>query len=105
MGRALDIVLVAWKPNERAYADALVSLFVRMQSEMHLEAIIYNKVEYNAVGSPSPRIASSTMTAKQKYDYEHTSHIHIQWFDHQKDLSDFAESLVYELQNDSVIQA
>lgn len=91
-GRALDIVLVAAVPSERAEADELVRVFLELRETMHWGAVIYNKEQWNSAGSKSPRISKET-DAWEKARDEHVTHIHIEWPDHRKDDDSFFTDL------------
>jgi hypothetical protein len=103
-GRALDIVLLAGNPVERAEADELVRLFRRMADTIQWGGLIYNKKEWTPSGAEMPRLfrprnadEPAAVYAEKKAKFEHITHIHIEWPDHKKDLDDFADALVAEL--------
>jgi hypothetical protein len=97
-GRALDIVLLASSPVERAEADEVVRVFLEQRERMNWGAVIYNKEEWNAAGAKMPRLSNDT-DAWEKARYEHVTHIHIEWPDHKKDLDDFYDDLCEELKS------
>jgi hypothetical protein len=92
-GRALDIVLLASIPSERAEADEVVRVFLERREMMQWGAVIYNKEEWNSAGSKSPRLSNDT-DAWEKARFEHVTHIHIEWPDHKKDDDSFYDDLV-----------
>lgn len=99
-GRALDIVLLASSPSERAEADELVEIFLQLRETMVWETVIYNKSEWNAAGAKMARL-SNDPDAWKKAKFEHVTHIHIQWSDHQKDIDGFYNALVEKLKGDA----
>lgn len=84
-GRALDILLHSERDSECSIADTLIECFLYYREEMEWETIIYNREEWNIAGAKSARILSPS----NKYpgrDFEHRTHIHIQWPEHKKQL-------------------
>ncbi len=103
-GRAVDIVLLAGHPTQRAEADELVQLFLRMADVIQWGTLIYNKREWSASGAETPRIyrpmkpdEKPAKYALDKMSFEHITHIHIDWPNNKKDLTDFVDPLVAEL--------
>jgi hypothetical protein len=84
-GRALDIVLIAERDSECSIADDLVSRFLAFREEIGWDALIYNQEEWNSEGAKSPRILTPSVKNPGR-DFEHRTHIHIQWPMHKRDL-------------------
>jgi hypothetical protein len=84
-GRALDIVLLAERDSECAIADDLVARFLAFREEIGWNALIYNQEQWDSAGVKSPRILTERV-ANPGRDYEHKTHIHIQWPMHSRDL-------------------
>ena len=84
-GRALDIVLLSERDSECSIADQLIECFLNYREEIEWEAIIYNKEEWNAAGAKMARVLSPSVKNPGR-DYEHRTHIHIQWPNHKKQL-------------------
>jgi hypothetical protein len=96
-GRALDIVLLASSPAERAEADEVVLAFLALRETMSWGAVIYNKEEWNSAGGKTPRL-SNDPDRWEKARFEHVTHIHIEWPDHKKDDDGFYDDLAAELE-------
>jgi hypothetical protein len=84
-GRALDIVLLAERDSECSIGDQLVECFLNYREEIEWEALIYNGEQWNAAGARSPRILTAAVKNPGR-DFEHRTHIHIQWPSHKKQL-------------------
>jgi hypothetical protein len=103
-GRALDIVLLASDPAQKAEGDELVALFRRMVDVMQWGWLIYNKRQWGPNGEDRERIfrainpgESPAKYALAKAKHEHITHIHIEWNNNKKDLDDFKDALLAEL--------
>lgn len=99
-GRALDIVLLASHPGERAEADDLVRLFRRLVADMQWAWLIYNQKQWSPSGAETPRIfrakrsdESAAAYALDKMRFEHVTHIHIEWELHKRDFDGFEDAL------------
>ena len=84
-GRALDIILLSERDSECSIADQLIECFLKFREEIEWEALIYNREEWNAAGSKSARILTPDNKNPGR-DFEHRTHIHIQWPTHKKQL-------------------
>jgi hypothetical protein len=105
-GRAVDIVLVAWEPSQRAEAEELIRVFRQLVGTIQWGGLIYSRKEWSPRGE-QPRLFRSKEKGESSADYavkkarhEHTSHIHIEWEDHKKQLNDFRDALISALKAD-----
>ncbi len=71
VGAAIDIFYHRDTESKRAFANALVELFLRYRASLGWGWMAYNRVEFNPVGMGVP-------------DDPHLNHIHIDWVDHRK---------------------
>jgi hypothetical protein len=88
-GRALDIILFAKEPGEKAYADRIVQVFLGLRAKMRFVSVVYNNWEWNGHGSKFPHV-----------DEEHKTHIHIEWGATGAAQNDFASDLEDALYNE-----
>jgi hypothetical protein len=100
-GRALDIVLLAADPAQKAEGDALVQIFRDLADDMQWGWLIYNKRQWSPSGSETPRTfraqkagESAATYAFEKASFEHVTHIHIEWEKHKREFVDYEDSLV-----------
>jgi hypothetical protein len=91
-GRALDILLFAEVPVERDIGEQLVEFFLYRQDVIRWDTLIYFRREWSSQDSVKPRIGTSGR------DFEHKTHIHIDWAAHNRDLDDFKTSIAQELE-------
>ena len=84
-GRALDIVLLAERDSECSIADDLIARFLAFREEIGWDTVIYNQEEWSSEGVKSPRILTPSVKNPGR-DFEHRTHIHIQWPMHKRDL-------------------
>ena len=88
-GLALDIILFAGVPEEKALADRIVEVFLSLRVEMGWNAVIYNGREWNRLGKEFPRTGTK--------ENRHLSHIHIQWPATTVENASFSFLLMYSL--------
>jgi hypothetical protein len=84
-GRALDIVLLSDRDSEQSIANSLIQCFLDYREDIEWEALIYNQEQWDSSGARSARILSPSNTNPGR-DFEHRTHIHIQWPEHKKQL-------------------
>jgi len=77
-GRAVDIFLLAERDSECSIADDLVARFLAFREEIGWEALIYNQEQWDSGGVKTPRILTERVKNPGR-DYEHKTHIHVQW--------------------------
>jgi len=70
-GRALDIILRNSITSELNVANELVGVFLGLRTKMKWIAVIYNKWEWNSMGTKFPRGGDAIN--------QHLTHIHIEW--------------------------
>jgi len=91
-GRALDIFLFATRPSEHEIGENLVEFFLHRQDEIKWDTLIYFKREWSSKDSVIPRIGTKGR------DFEHKTHIHIDWAEHNRDFDDFKAGIAQELE-------
>jgi hypothetical protein len=102
-GRALDIMLYARQPpafvapytDESLIGYGLVNIFLGLQSAMKWETMIYDQKEWNSVGTVFPRkkAAYDPANPMDRINFEHLSHIHIDWSFANAATTDFYDAL------------
>ena len=91
-GRALDIFLFADRPAEREIGETLVEFFLYRQDEIKWSTLIYFKREWSSQTSMIPRIGTHGR------DFEHKTHIHIDWAERNRDFDDFKATIAQHLE-------
>lgn len=94
-GRALDIVLLGEREAECSIADSLIECFLNQRDFIEWELMIYNGEQWDSTGAKTPRIWNPREHQDKKApgrDWEHRTHIHIQWSKHKAQL-DYAEEI------------
>jgi hypothetical protein len=94
-GRALDIVLLSDRDSECSIADQLVECFLNFRESIEWEALIYNREQWDSSGAKSARMLTPSITNPGR-DFEHRTHIHMQWPKHKKQL-DYTEQVTQAL--------
>jgi hypothetical protein len=91
-GRALDIFLFAARPAELDVGENLVEFLLNRQDEIKWSTLIYFKREWSSKDSMIPRIGT------QGRDFEHKTHIHIEWAARDRDFDDFKDAMAQQLE-------
>jgi hypothetical protein len=90
--RALDIFLFAARPAELDVGENLVEFLLNRQDEIKWSTLIYFKREWSSKDSMIPRIGT------QGRDFEHKTHIHIEWAARDRDFDDFKDAMAQQLE-------
>jgi len=92
-GRALDIILFANQDMERAIADDLVEIFLELRDKMKWIAVIYNGYEWNGQGMKFEKKRKVDGKPVSDPEFEHRTHIHIEWGQSSVNTVDFGDEL------------
>lgn len=91
-GRALDIMLHAERANEFEIGENLREFLLNRQDEIRWSLIIYFKRQWTSLESMTPRVGTKGR------DFEHKTHIHIEWSQNNRDKDDFKASMKQDLE-------
>jgi hypothetical protein len=105
-GRALDIIIYAWAPPtftrispEREIGYKLIDAFLQAQDDMKWNLLIYDQEQWDENGASSLRISKAGTTGMARVNYEHLSHIHIQWASADREFDEYEDALISWIEN------
>jgi hypothetical protein len=104
LGLALDIIIYAAQPPvfagpspERDTGYGLVNIFLGLQPSMGWRTMIYDSKEWTNGGAAASRTDPPYKTEMARVEYEHLTHIHIDWPQTLANKDDFYDELVQNL--------